>query len=54
MSCASIPIEQIEKRRWDLCVVALQIIQQQQHGPLDMKKLSITEDEKYLNFKYNE
>jgi hypothetical protein len=50
----SIPIELINERRWALCVRALLYIQINCKKLLDMKKLTIIEDEKNLNFIYDQ
>jgi hypothetical protein len=51
---ASIPLDQIKSRRWDICARALLHIQINCGKLLDMNSLTISEDEKNLNFIYDE
>lgn len=51
---SSIPIEQVDKRRWSLLTRALVKLQVANEELLDMKKLSIKEDEHDLHFIYDE
>lgn len=51
---SSIPIEQVNKRRWSLLARALVKLQVANKELLDMKKLSIIEDEHDLHFIYDE
>lgn len=51
---SSIPIEQVNKRRWSLLARVLVKLQVANKELLDMKKLSIVEDEHGLHFIYDE
>jgi hypothetical protein len=55
MPRATVPSDQISRKRWDICTTALQLIQQQVNkGSLDMNKLKIEEDNEGLHFIYED
>ena len=55
MPRATVPSDQISRKRWDIYTTALQLIQQQVNkGSLDMNKLKIEEDVEGLHFIYED